>query len=522
MCCAAVAQQPVALGGRGHLQGCAVELHRLPKPTRSERLVAAPLQLVGTLTRAACARRRLLHLQGFRRAEDHWLVDDRPLSLTILLHRPLRRPLCPMPPALSDRARARRRGSVTAAAGSAHRLAADRRLRGGGRVHLVRHFGHFGHIDDAWRAVSVRRRAVLARHRAGILRTLAAGARRSIAGGGRIAAVAGGLTGVGELPGADARRANELPFHSVHRGEARKIFDQLLRQLDLFLLHPLRQRSPLAQHGHQLGAQPQHALLAVKVAQQREPEGEDLQAEERAARKCRRAAHVRLDLRHKLRARPGQVKKAAVHRGLERGLREPVMQLGARDLHEGVDGLRAEVHVLVHEQLRQRGEPPFADKLAHERPRANVAHVEEREEVAADAILRVLIGRPAWGWRDQDHVLAHVDRLREKEQQPRLAQVVGSPADELERLEWWLLPRLAKSGGDVLCRGLVGHDAPHVLEQRLEAGSIAVHGAVRTQRDARRRRGWVLPLPLLFLHRAVHIQCKYSAVFTGVKYRSAN
>mmetsp|Transcript_61415 Transcript_61415/g.168736 ORF Transcript_61415/g.168736 Transcript_61415/m.168736 type:complete len:638 (-) Transcript_61415:544-2457(-) len=81
-----------------------------------------------------------------------------------------------------------------------------------------------------------------------------------------------------------ARHADELRAQILHRREAAKVFAQLDSQIVLLLREAVSLR-PASKQRHQAGAEPQHALLAIKVAQQRQPEGKDLEAVEGGAGK---------------------------------------------------------------------------------------------------------------------------------------------------------------------------------------------------------------------------------------------
>ena len=64
---------------------------------------------------------------------------------------------------------------------------------------------------------------------------------------------------------------------------------------------------------------------------------------------------------------------------------------------KGVDRLGAQKVVVVHEALGECDEPALADELAHERPRAHVPHVQQREELNAHLGLWVVGGSAARG-----------------------------------------------------------------------------------------------------------------------------
>ena len=123
----------------------------------------------------------------------------------------------------------------------------------------------------------------------------------------------------------------------------------------------------------EVGAEAEHALLAVEVAQQREPEGEDLQAVEGAA--WERVVQVERDVLDEVRLGRREVEPPPLHRRLLRRVLEPVMELRVGELHHGIDGLRAQVDVVVGEAVGQRAQPPLLDERAHQRPVLHVLHV---------------------------------------------------------------------------------------------------------------------------------------------------
>ena len=163
-----------------------------------------------------------------------------------------------------------------------------------------------------------------------------------------------------------------------------------------------------------------------------------------------------------------QVEPPPLHRRLQRRVLEPVMELRVGELHHGVDGLRAQVDIVVGEAVGQRAQPALLDERAHQRPVLHVLHVEERQKRHAHLVLRMIGRRTGRRALDQRDEADHVDRLREEQQEARVVQAGRALEQHLELREWWLVPVPLETRGDLGRRLLIGHALAHILKQALK------------------------------------------------------